>query len=46
MKKIIISDTTTLIVLEKQQHLFLLCKLFKQVIIPVAKYQMYCNRTC
>jgi predicted nucleic acid-binding protein len=32
MKKIIISDTTTLIVLEKQQHLFLLCKLFEQVI--------------
>lgn len=39
MKKIIISDTTTLIVLEKQQHLFLLCKLFEQVIIPVAVYE-------
>jgi predicted nucleic acid-binding protein len=39
MKKIIISDTTTLIVLERQQHLFLLCKLFEQVIIPVAVYE-------
>ena len=39
MKKIIISDTTTLIVLERQQHWFLLCKLFKQVIIPVAVYE-------
>ena len=39
MKKIIISDTTTLIVLERQQHLFLLCKLFKQVIIPIAVYE-------
>jgi predicted nucleic acid-binding protein len=39
MKKIIISDTTTLIILEKQQHLFILCKLFKQVIIPIAVYE-------
>ncbi|TGO01899.1 hypothetical protein PN36_34640 [Candidatus Thiomargarita nelsonii] len=39
MKKIIISDTTTLIILEKQQHLFILCELFKQVIIPIAVYE-------
>ncbi len=39
MSKIIISDTTTLIVLEKQQRLSLLCQLFEQVIIPDTVYK-------
>ena len=39
MTSIIISDATTLIVLEKQQRLSLLCKLFEQVLIPTAAYE-------
>jgi len=38
MTKVIISDTTTLIVLQKQAQLTLLCKIFKQIIIPDAVY--------
>jgi predicted nucleic acid-binding protein len=38
-KKMIISDATTLIVLEKQRKLSLLCQLFEKVIIPETVYQ-------
>lgn len=38
MTRIIVSDTTTLITLEKQQRLSLLYELFEQVIIPEAVY--------
>ncbi|HGG59310.1 MAG TPA: DUF3368 domain-containing protein [Gammaproteobacteria bacterium] len=34
MSRIIVCDTTTLIVLEKQRRLALLCELFNEVIIP------------
>lgn len=39
MSQVIISDTTTLIVLEKQNKLSLLCKLFDEVIVPQAVYE-------
>jgi predicted nucleic acid-binding protein len=39
MTQLIISDTTSLIVLEKQNQLSLLCKLFDTVIIPHAVYK-------
>lgn len=39
MNQLIISDTTSLIVLEKQNQLPLLCKLFDEVIIPQAVYE-------
>ena len=38
MSQLIVSDTTSLIVLEKQNKLSLLCKLFDEVIIPQAVY--------
>lgn len=38
MRRVIASDTTTLIVLEKQQRLGLLCELFEQVLIPEKVY--------
>jgi len=41
MTKVIISDTTTLIVLQKQAQLTLLCKIFKQIIIPDAVYSEF-----
>jgi len=37
--QVIVSDATTLIVLEKQQRLSLLCKLFQKVIIPETVYK-------
>lgn len=39
MKKLIVSDTTTLITLQKQQRLNLLCQLFDRVYLPQAVYQ-------
>lgn len=39
MSQLIISDTTSLIVLEKQNQLSVLCKLFDEVIIPHAVYE-------
>jgi hypothetical protein len=36
---VIVSDATTLIVLQKQQNLSLLCLLFQQVIVPETVYQ-------
>jgi len=39
MSQLIISDTTSLIVLEKQNQLSLLCKLFDEVIIPKAVHE-------
>ncbi len=41
MSQLIVSDTTTLIVLEKQQQLALLCELFEQVLIPETVYHEY-----
>ena len=38
MSQLIVSDTTSLIVLEKQNQLSLLCQLFDEVIIPQAVY--------
>lgn len=38
-RKLIVSDATTLIVLEKQHRLLLLCQLFEKVIIPETVYQ-------
>ena len=39
MKQIIVSDTTTLITLEKLQQLSLLCQLFRKIIIPESVYK-------
>ncbi len=39
MIQLIVSDTTTLIILEKQHRLSLLCDLFDQVLIPETVYQ-------
>ena len=39
MSQLIVSDTTSLIVLEKQNKLSLLCELFDEVIIPQAVYE-------
>jgi predicted nucleic acid-binding protein len=39
MSQLIVSDTTSLIVLEKQNQLSLLCQLFDEVIIPQAVYE-------
>ena len=36
---VIVSDATTLIVLQKQQNLTLLCQLFQQVLVPETVYQ-------
>jgi predicted nucleic acid-binding protein len=36
---VIVSDATTLIVLQKQQKLSLLCQLFQQVLVPDTVYQ-------
>jgi len=41
MNKVIISDTTTLIVLQKQNQLAILCHIFKQIIIPNAVYDEF-----
>lgn len=41
MRRVIVSDTTTLIVLEKQQRLALLCELFEQVRIPEKVYHEF-----
>jgi predicted nucleic acid-binding protein len=38
-RSVIVSDATTLIVLQKQQSLSLLCLLFQQVIVPETVYQ-------
>lgn len=39
MSQLIVSDTTSLIVLEKQNQLSLLCQLFDEVVIPQAVYE-------
>lgn len=39
MSQLIVSDTTSLIVLEKQNQLSLLCQLFDEVIIPQTVYE-------
>ena len=38
MSQIIVSDATSLIVLEKQQRLALLCDLFEQILVPEKVY--------
>lgn len=42
MSPVIVSDTTTLIVLEKQNALNLLCQLFDPVLIPEVVYEEFC----